>query len=102
MLTSTWISGLKSLIRTTLYNFLFSNLTGKSTTHIEILNTPVHVITDYDAHYNNFIMVEMANHGGFIMHDVLGDSDCMFNAILYQLQYTNIDAPTLAETDMCK
>ncbi len=59
-------------------NDLFNSLTGNNN-----INEPVEVITDYDRHYN--ILVKLANEHSFVIHDVLGNGDCLFNAVAYQI-----------------
>ena len=67
---------------------LLAGLTGQPQ---HIYNIPRDVITDYDKHYN--ILVEMANEHAFIIHDVVGNGDCLFNSICYQLKgQTTVDA----------
>ena len=58
---------------------LYNSLIGRC----DDLNTTREVITEYDRHYN--VLVKMSNEHGFIIHDVLGNGNCLFNAIAYQI-----------------
>ena len=70
---------------------LFAGLTGQSES---VCNIPRTVITEYDKHYNT--LVAMANEHKFIIHDVVGYGDCLFNSICYQLKIdTAIDGALL-------
>ena len=70
---------------------LFAGLTGQSES---VCNIPRTVITEYDKHYNT--LVTMANEQKFIIHDVVGNGDCLFNSICYQLKIdTAIDGALL-------
>ena len=70
---------------------MFAGLTGQSES---VCNIPRTVITEYDKHYNT--LVAMANEHKFIIHDVVGDGDCLFNPICYQLKIdTAIDGALL-------
>ena len=63
---------------------LFSSLIG----HCDNVNMTRDVITEYDKHYN--VLVEMSNERGFIIHDVLGNGNCLFNVIAYQIDNSQI------------
>ena len=54
---------------------LFSSLIGRSDQGV---NFTRNIVTEYDQHYN--ILVRMANEHGFVIHDVIGNGDCLFNA----------------------
>ena len=58
---------------------LFSSLIGRC----DNVNITKNVITEYDRHYN--VLVKMSNERGFIIHDVLGNGDCLFSALAYQI-----------------
>ena len=70
---------------------LFSSLIGRSDQGV---NFTRNIVTEYDQHYN--ILVRMANEHGFVIHDVIGNGDCLFNAIAYQIDCSEkIDGPCL-------
>ena len=67
---------------------MFSGLIGESKPNDVdgvVANVNVHrpVISEYDKHYN--ILVNMTQSKGFVIHDILGDGNCQFNAVGYQL-----------------
>ena len=69
---------------------LFDGLIGK----FQPVNVKRNVVTEYDEHYN--ILVSLADAQGFAIHDVIGDGDCLFNSICYQLDCElNIDGIAL-------
>ena len=58
---------------------LYNSLTGQC----ERINVLRNVVTEYDEHYN--ILVDMANTQIFLIHDVIGNGDCLFSSVCYQL-----------------
>ena len=69
---------------------LHASLLGQS----QCINLTRNVVTEYDEHYN--ILVEMANTHKYMIHDVVGNGDCLFNSVCYQLtDILNIDSALL-------
>ncbi len=55
---------------------LFAGLTGQSES---VCNIHWTVITEYNKHYNTLVVT--ANEHKFLIHDVVGNGDCLFNSI---------------------
>ena len=77
---------------------LFAGLIGQ--TEKSVSNVMQTVITEYDEHYN--VLVALANEHKLSIHDVVGDGNCLFSSICYQLKIgASVDGALLRSLTVC-
>ena len=77
---------------------LFAGLIGQ--TEKSVHNVMQTVITEYDEHYN--VLVALANEHKLSIHDVVGDGNCLFSSICYQLKIgASVDSALLRSLTVC-